>query len=97
MIYSRDTSQEAERVQIGILRNMSVARRIAVIDGVNEMARQLALIGLRARHPGANAEELESRFFRLILGTALAEQVLGARRQRGIHAEAGMPDCLEAR
>lgn len=97
MIYSRDTSQEAERVQIGILREMSVARRLELIGDMNDMARQLAFIGLRARHPGANAEELEHQFCQLTLGEALARRVLVERRLRGIHPETGMPSGREAR
>lgn len=74
---SPDTDPEAERVQIEIFRRMPAWRKIQLVDEANQMARQLALAGLRQRHPEAGPKELHRRLMGLFLGEELATEVYG--------------------
>jgi hypothetical protein len=74
---SPDTDPEAERVQIEIFRRMPAWRKIQLVDEANQLARQLALAGLRQRHPEADPEELRRRLMGLFLGEELATEVYG--------------------
>lgn len=74
---SPDTDPEAERVQIEIFRNMPAWRKMQLVEDANQTARQLALAGLRQRHPEAGPEELRRRLMGLFLGEELATEVYG--------------------
>lgn len=74
---SPDTDPEAERIQIEIFRNMPAWRKVQLVEDANRTARQLALAGLRQRHPDAGPEELHRRLVGLFLGEELATQVYG--------------------
>lgn len=76
---SRDTSPEAERVLIELLRQTPAWRRLQLADEMSCMVRNLSLAGLRARHPSATETELRRRFADLYLGTDLAEKAYGQR------------------
>ena len=73
-----DTAPEAQRVQYELYRQMSPARKFELIFDTYEMGRQLALAGLRMRHPDATEEELWRLWARQHLGRELFEQVYGA-------------------
>jgi hypothetical protein len=72
-----DTAPEARRVQYDLYRRMSSARKFQLIFATYEMGRQLALAGLRMRHPEASREELWRLWARQHLGTELFEKVYG--------------------
>ena len=72
-----DTSPEAERVLIELLRNASPARKLAMVLSANRTARTLALTGLRERHPGESPARLRRRFADLWLGPELAARAYG--------------------
>ncbi len=74
---SRDTSPDAEAVQIEIYRRMSPGRKLELVGEENRRARELALAGLRKRHPEAGQEELFRRLMDLMLGEELAAEVFG--------------------
>lgn len=76
---SRDTSPEAERVLIELLRQAPAWRRLQLADRMSSTVRNLSLAGLRARHPRANEAELRRRFADIHLGPELAAQVYGPR------------------
>ena len=80
---SRDTSPDAEEVQIEIYRRMPVRQKLELVAGENRKARQLALAGLRQRHPHAGPEELFRRLMDLTLGEELAAEVYGPLRVDG--------------
>lgn len=84
---SSDTDPEAERIQMEIYRRMPRWRKIELIVEANETARQLALAGLRARHPNASPEEILRRLFGLMLGEELATEVYGPLPGKGRDAE----------
>jgi hypothetical protein len=89
MIFSRDTSPEAELLLIQLLRTKTFAERLEMVGQLNELARTVCLSGLRARHPDDDDETLEARHARLTLGSDLATRVLAARaaRRDRLHAD----------
>lgn len=74
---SEDTDPEAERVQMEIYRRLTPAHKLRLVFEANAQVRDLALAGLRYRHPGASAVEIERRFKGLLLGEELAAEVYG--------------------
>lgn len=72
-----DTSPEAERVQIELLRRAPAWRKLELLGRLNAMARTLALSGLRRRHPEATPAELRRRLADLLLGPELAARAYG--------------------
>ncbi|VAW35919.1 hypothetical protein MNBD_CHLOROFLEXI01-1474 [hydrothermal vent metagenome] len=73
-----DTSPEAEAILFKLLREAPAWRKLEMLEGLNRTARQLALAGLRQRHPNASAKELRRRLANLLLGEELAAQAYGA-------------------
>ena len=74
-----DTRPEAERVLIELLRRASVARKLEMLGQMNAAARQLALQGLRARHPEATEAQLQRHLADLLLGPELTARAYGPR------------------
>jgi hypothetical protein len=72
-----DTASEVERVLIDLLRRASVERKLEMLDQMNRGARELALMGLRARHPGATDARLRRHLADLVLGPELAARAYG--------------------
>jgi hypothetical protein len=83
-ILSSDTSPEAERVQIELLRRAGPTRRFALARSLSQTVMQLARGGIRRRHPDADEEEVGLIFIATHYGQELAEQVRAdlARRRR---------------
>jgi hypothetical protein len=77
---SRDTSSDAEAVQVEIYRRMTARRKLELVEEANRTTRDLALAGLRSRHPEAGPEELFRRLMDLMLGEELAAEVYGPLR-----------------
>jgi len=74
---SPDTSPEAERVQIELVRRAPTWRKLHLLAQMNSALRTLALSGLRERYPQATPEELRRRLADLWLGPELAARVYG--------------------
>jgi hypothetical protein len=74
---SPDTSPDAERVLIELLRQAPAWRRLQLADRMSSTVRGLSFAGLRARHPQASKAELRRRFADLRLGPDLAAKVYG--------------------
>jgi len=74
---AEDTHPEAERVLIELLRGASPARKVAVVLSANRTARELALTGLRERHPGESPARPRRRLADLWLGPELAAKAYG--------------------
>jgi hypothetical protein len=72
-----DTPPEVLRVQYEIYRRMSPARKFQLVFDTYEMGRQLAMAGLRMRHPGATKEQLYRLWARQHLGQELFEKAYG--------------------
>lgn len=72
-----DTSPDARRVVLDVYRHMPAWRKAQVVDEANRTARQLAMAGLRARHPEESLEQLRRRLLGLALGEELATEIYG--------------------
>jgi len=82
---SRDTSPEAERVQIELLRKATVAQRFSLVRSLSSRAIQLSRRAIRRANPDASEEDLKLIFIELNYGKDLAERVrmdLARRKQR---------------
>jgi hypothetical protein len=71
-ILSRDTSRDAEDVQMEILRHASPQKKAEMLRGMHRSALALTRQGLRRRHPAASEAELEHLRAELWLGRDLA-------------------------
>ncbi|MCB2160707.1 hypothetical protein KQH40_01330 [bacterium] len=74
-IYS-DTHPQVEELQIRLLRQEPVWRKLEMFTELNATARMLALSGLRRRHPDADQDELRFWLAVLLYGEELAEKAL---------------------
>jgi len=72
------TASEALRAQYDLYRGMSGARKLELVFDTCRTGRELALAGLKMRHPDASEEELWRRWARRHLGTELFEAAYGA-------------------
>ena len=67
-----DTHPEAERVQIELLRRMSVAQRIASMRSMTTMAIRLSRRAIAEAEPELTPEELDVRWVEVHYGSQLA-------------------------
>lgn len=74
---NHDTTPEAEAVLVRLWGETPSWRKWEMMEQLNQTARELALAGLRRRHPDATPEELRRRLADLVLGSELAAQVYG--------------------
>ena len=74
---SPDTSPDAERVLIELMRRATAWRRLQLADRMSISTRELCRAGLRMRHPNASEAELRRRFADIYLGSELAAKVYG--------------------
>jgi hypothetical protein len=72
---SLDTSREIERVQIEGWRQMSSEQKAAIVSGLTQTVFDLALAGVRQRHPDASPREQFLRLAVITLGPDLARKV----------------------
>jgi hypothetical protein len=77
-----DTSPEIHAAQLQRYREMSVERKLELVEDANATARILALTGLAARHPDASETELHLRLFHLLHGRELATKAWGPLPER---------------
>jgi hypothetical protein len=81
-----DTEPEAERVLVELLRQAPASRKLEMLGQMNAAVRQLALQGLRVRHPGATEAELRRYLADLLLGPELAARAYGPPHGEAPHA-----------
>jgi hypothetical protein len=81
-----DTHPEAERVQAGLFRAVSIAGRIRRALGLSTTVIGAARRGIARAHPGASPWELDLRFVELHYGRGLAAEMRGTLERRD-----GMP------
>jgi len=72
-----DTSPAAARVQIEIYRAMPGWRKWQLVGEAIDATRQVAVAGLRSRHPEESSERIRRRLASLCLGPELAERAYG--------------------
>jgi len=76
---SPDTSPEAERVQIELLRQASDARRVHMVAELCAAGRALGLARLRVRHPCETRQRLLRRLAAELYGDELVNRACGLR------------------
>ncbi|MHB1355520.1 MAG: hypothetical protein ACYCZF_06050 [Anaerolineae bacterium] len=74
---SRDTSPEAEKVLIELLRAAPSWKKLHRIASLNAAIRELHLCGMHQRYPDESTEQLKRRFADQVLGKEQAAQVYG--------------------
>jgi hypothetical protein len=79
---SIDTSPEAERVQIGLLRRASEAQRVQLALALSDTMLQLAWRAIREAHPGASDEEVDLAFVEQCYGVEMAGRLRAYLRDR---------------
>lgn len=72
-----DTSPAAARVQLEIYRAMPGWRKWQLVGEAIDATRQVAVAGLRSRHPEESSARIQRRLASLCLGPELAERVYG--------------------
>ena len=72
-----DTRPEITALQYRLLRQISPARKLAMLGEMNQTVKTLALSGLRSRYPADSPEKLRRRLVDLLLGPELARRVYG--------------------
>ena len=77
-----DTHPEIHALQIRLYRQMSAERKIEIIGDLWETIRELALIGIRRRHPEFSPEKQEDELATLMLGPELGRIAADRRRDR---------------
>lgn len=80
---SADTSPEAERVQIALLRQASIARRIGLLRSLTSTALRLSRRATRRRHPTLDAANVAIAWAALQYGHEVIER-LGVTPREGI-------------
>jgi hypothetical protein len=74
---SPDTSPEAEKVMVDLLRRASSARKWQMVEDCNRAAKDAALARLRATYPTDSERQLRRRLASLWLGDELASKAFG--------------------
>lgn len=72
-----DTTPEADAVLLQLLRQAPVWRKLQLMTQLNDMAKMLALSGLRRQYPHATEAELQRLLADRLLGAELAASVYG--------------------
>lgn len=70
-----DTSPEAEKVQIELLRQATVAERFAMMESLTTMTINLSRRAIARAHPELTPEELKLKWVELHYGKELAARV----------------------
>jgi len=79
---SADTSPEAEKFQVQLLRQATVARRFQLVRSLIATTRQLAWAGIKKANPTASDEEVDLLFVAFHYGEDLATRLRGYLAQR---------------
>lgn len=74
-----DTSPEARRVQIGLYRRMTPARKFELISQAYEFGRGIAMAGIRLRHPNATDAQVRLMWAKQHLGAELYERAYASK------------------
>jgi hypothetical protein len=80
---SDDTSEDADRRQFEILRQMTSSQKAKLMTDLTMMAQRLAFAGLRERHPEATDDEIWLRLAARRLGRDVVLKVYGVDVDEG--------------
>lgn len=74
---SLDTSPEIERRLIDAWRRMTSEEKAAVVTGLTRASLQMAMVGIRDRHPNDSPELQRRRLAELLHGPEVARRMFG--------------------
>jgi hypothetical protein len=74
-VLSSDTHPKMEALQIEFIRRMTTWKKFAIVDGLNETVKTLAMSGVKQRHPAATPQQVQRMLAELMLGAELAHKV----------------------
>jgi hypothetical protein len=74
----KDTPPEVQRIHYEIIRKIPLGRRLGFAFDACEMGRQIAMAGLRMRHPAATEKELWWLWAHQHLGQELFDRIYGS-------------------
>ena len=74
-VLSSDTHPKIEQMQIEFIRRMPLWKKFAIVDGLNETVKTLAIAGIKQRKPNATPEQIHRILAALMLGEELARKV----------------------
>jgi hypothetical protein len=57
-----DTSKESEQTYLNMLRDVPLWRKAAMVDSLTKACQELAVAGIRMRHPKVSEKEIRMRF-----------------------------------
>ena len=72
---SSDTHPQIEQMQIEFIRRMPAWKKFAIVDGLNEMVKTLARMGIKQRYPSASPGQIHRMLAERMLGADLARKV----------------------
>lgn len=72
---SRDTSIEAEKVQLELLRNSSMAKRLSLVRMLTNSTRNMAKDAIKKCNPEKSQKELNLIFVEVTYGCELADKL----------------------
>lgn len=81
---ANDTSKESADIVTEIYRKMSPSKKIGLIFRAMRTGRQLAMAGLRQRHPEANEQEIWHLWAKQHLGEELYHEVYGEKHEQRV-------------
>ena len=73
--YYSDTHPKMEQMQIEFIRSMPSWKKFAIVDGLNETVKTLAIAGIKERNPDATPIQIHRMLAELMLGAELARKV----------------------
>ncbi|HJS17341.1 MAG TPA: death domain-containing protein [Anaerolineales bacterium] len=75
-----DTHPKIEQMQIEFIRRMPPWKKVAILNGLNETVKTLAITGIKQRNPNATPEQVHRMLAELMLGSELARKVYDRAR-----------------
>lgn len=78
----RDTAPDIRRRQLDAYRAMGPVRRLELAVEISEDVRQIALDGIRARHPAFDSTQVHHEWLRILYGDELAGRLATVRAAR---------------
>ena len=70
-----DTPQHVRQRVVGVFGEMSGAERVRLATDMADEAREIAIAGIRARHPGSDDRFVQVAWLRLLHGDVLADEI----------------------
>ncbi|MCW5933503.1 MAG: hypothetical protein KIT45_04280 [Fimbriimonadia bacterium] len=70
-----DTSHQMEDIQLKLIRRMPIWKKVAIVEGLNETVKTLAISGIKQRNPRATPEQIRRMLADQMLGAELARKV----------------------